>query len=561
MTSFADYNPEVAKQWHPTLNDFGPDEISFGSRKKVWWQCNNGHEWQTEAASRRDKKATCEMCIKTTVQGFVNNNQALIQELISPITNKTKVKTTQLLWQCEKKHEWTATIAQRVDGRKCDYCLGRKAWPGESDIATVRPELVRFWNDSEITPDSVLPNSSIKVDFKCPKSNSHPGWREPVRNLVRRGGCPECAASERAVGGREPLSVTHPDLAKLMVSKKSDVLTYGSEQKVVWKCLVNPEHEFTSSVYNRVRRPLSYCKKCTYDVFVSAPEKSMSELIEKLVGASNVKAGDYSLIGKELDCYVASKKVAFEFNGLYWHSEAHKNKSYHADKTRLCSDKGVQLVHIWEDDWRDRKDIVIRMIAVKLHAVDNLASLNLVSEASTEKIGARSTKVVTLTHSQASVFLQANHIQGSSTGSIRMGLEDTEGVLRAVMIVKTCADKKYIIERYATNGIVQGGFTKLLKQVERTIGKGTIVTYSDTGLSDGSLYSQNGFSESKKIAPDYSYIIDDTRVHKFNYRISRFAKDPELYFEENKTETELAKLNGLVRIWDAGKIRWIKNIS
>lgn len=83
------------------------------------------------------------------------------------------------------------------------------------------------------------------------------------------------------------------------------------------------------------------------------------------------------------------------------------------------------------------------------------------------------------------------------------------------------------------------------------------VTFADDSLSDGDLYAQLGFTAQETIAPDYSYRVGASRVHKFNYRRTRFQTDPLLTYREDHSETELAELNGLSRVWDYGKTRWV----
>ena len=52
--SFADLYPEVAKEWHPTLNGtLTASQVAPASSKIVWWQCPRGHEWQAQVAARR----------------------------------------------------------------------------------------------------------------------------------------------------------------------------------------------------------------------------------------------------------------------------------------------------------------------------------------------------------------------------------------------------------------------------------------------------------------------------------------------------------------------------
>ena len=82
------------------------------------------------------------------------------------------------------------------------------------------------------------------------------------------------------------------------------------------------------------------------------------------------------------------------------------------------------------------------------------------------------------------------------------------------------------------------------------------MTLADITLGSGGLYKTTGWVEDKLLRPDYSYVIRNSRVHKFNYRVQRFKTDSGLLFEEGMTESELAELNNLIRVYDAGKIRF-----
>ena len=56
--------PIIASQWHPTLNgDLTPNKVSCGSKKRVWWQCADGHVWNAVIYSRATgKKCGCPVC-------------------------------------------------------------------------------------------------------------------------------------------------------------------------------------------------------------------------------------------------------------------------------------------------------------------------------------------------------------------------------------------------------------------------------------------------------------------------------------------------------------------
>lgn len=56
--------------------------------------------------------------------------------------------------------------------------------------------------------------------------------------------------------------------------------------------------------------------------------------------------------GQELDVYVPGRKLAFEYDGLYWHSEeAGRGRGYHLAKTEACEKAGIRLVHVLESEW------------------------------------------------------------------------------------------------------------------------------------------------------------------------------------------------------------------
>ena len=46
--SLAEVRPELVPEWSEKNLPLKPDEITFGSNKKVWWRGACGHEWQTK---------------------------------------------------------------------------------------------------------------------------------------------------------------------------------------------------------------------------------------------------------------------------------------------------------------------------------------------------------------------------------------------------------------------------------------------------------------------------------------------------------------------------------
>ena len=128
-------NPELAKEWHPTKNDnLTPANVTSRSKKKVWWLCEKGHEWQAHIHHRTNgspcphcsgRKASKEYNLEIVnpelaKQWHPTKNCELKQKNVTPHSDK------RVWWICEKGHEWPASISNRSKGTRCPYCIGRK---------------------------------------------------------------------------------------------------------------------------------------------------------------------------------------------------------------------------------------------------------------------------------------------------------------------------------------------------------------------------------------------------------------------------------------------------
>ena len=70
------------------------------------------------------------------------------------------------------------------------------------------------------------------------------------------------------------------------------------------------------------------------------------------------------LDGKEIDIYFPQKKIGIEFNGLRWHTEwfGKREPDYHLKKTEECNRKGIGLIQIFEDEYVNKKQLVLNKI-------------------------------------------------------------------------------------------------------------------------------------------------------------------------------------------------------
>lgn len=160
---------------------------------------------------------------------------------------------SQIWWRCERGHTWQSAVYTRTDGSGCPYCAGKRAWPGESDLASRYPDLAAQWHPTKngtLTPEQVLPGGHQKVWWICEKGHQ---WQAVVKSRVSGCGCPVCTNRELAPGDND-LAAAFPVLAAQWDQKKNGKLTPqdvvpGTRRKVWWVC--RKGHEWQATVASR----------------------------------------------------------------------------------------------------------------------------------------------------------------------------------------------------------------------------------------------------------------------------------------------------------------------
>lgn len=563
FNDLATLKPVVASQWNHEKNlPLTLDTINVGSNKIVWWKNDAcGHEWEMKVATRNDHIA-CSVCDGYIIQSGFNDlttthpdiakewhptkNSALTPQEVSPGSGR------KVWWLSEDcGHEWEAIIKNRtIRGDSCLCCAGRMVITGVNDLATINPAIAAEWHPTKnlpLTAQTVSAGMKGGAWWQCIDKHE---WQAGVYDRKTHNyKCPYCSGRNAIVGVND-LATINPALVKEWDVDKNLPLTpqdvkASTNRKVWWVCPKN--HKWDAQVTGRSRG--QGCPVCAANAYVSRSEQKIADFIA--AQGLDIKQSDRkALKGTELDIYIPSKNIAIEFNGLYWHSDLKlADTKYHYKKWQAAKTAGIQLIQIWEDEWNSNPEQIKAMLLHKLGVSQQ------------ERVYARKTKVVMLATQQAEIFMSTHHVQGFASASYYLGLVDinTEE-LCSVLALKKEAGKTFNIIRYATSKNVVGGFTKLLKYAEATYKPARFITFSDHCVSNGGLYANNGFTADKELAPDYKYVVKGKRVHKFGYRLKKFRDDPNLLWQDGLTERELAILNKIPRIWDAGKTRWVKNI-
>jgi DNA-directed RNA polymerase subunit RPC12/RpoP len=554
LNDLATVDPELAGQWDYERNgSVKPQDVGIGSKRMTWWIVDGVHVRKSVAYMHGLKKKPVE--VRMISESIAASRPDLMSEWDSRNTANPQVvsvySNAAAWWHCENGHVWKARIANRANGSGCPYCSWRRAITGVNDLRTKRPDVMESWSDDNtLDPGKVTPGSNRKATWVCPKGHD---YEMTIVNRCGHGNhCPVCNGSKLLKGYNDLATVRH-DAARLWADDLNggvhpcDVQSQ-SHRVFWWRC--DRGHEWR----DMVNGPL-VCPECWADNRSAGETELYDAIVNMLPVAMRgevIRNNRTVLAGRELDVYIPSMRLAFEYNGVYWHDEEHHDRHYHEDKWRDCKHVGVTLMQIWEDDWMNRRGIIMDHIQVLLHQANDNA-----------RIGARQCSVADVSAHDVGAFMDRYHIQGRVGGSIRKALMH-DGVMVAAIICSRRNASTMVIERYATQShtLVQGGFTKLLTSILReNTNIDTVLTFSDHSLSDGHLYSRNGFTDDGMIPADYSYVIHGNRAHKFGYRLSRFKSDPALKYVSGCSEKELARMNGIHWIWDAGKTRWLLKVK
>lgn len=313
-------------------------------------------------------------------------------------------------------------------------------------------------------------------------------------------------------------------------------LEYIDNGKSLFKCDYGLEHTFEISkdVYNK--RKLYNVGLCTFcnkvDDNRSIKEKELSDFISNLYNGKIINNHRDSKM--EIDIYLPDLKLGFEFNGLYWHSDIYKEKNFHLNKTNFFKERGIRIIHIWEDDWDNKRNIVKSQIT-------NLLNLSI-------KIFARKCHIRELNNISCKEFLEKSHIQGNVNSVIKLGLYRGDELLSVMTFDHFEGRNKMNGNEWNLNRFcnklgynVIGGASKLLTYFIRNYDVKRIISYADKDWSLGNLYNRLGFSLIRESKPDYKYVVDNKRLHKSRFRKSR----------TNISESKLL----IPKIWDCGKIK------
>lgn len=241
----------LLQQWHPTKNEpMTPKTVTYGSKRKLWWRCEKGHEWQAMAYTRTEGSG-CPYCAGKKACPGENDLASQRPDLAAqwnPVKNRGLTPADVLLgshykawWICEKGHEWQAIVKSRTSGAGCPVCANHRLIPGENDLAATHPDLAGQWHpvkNGKLTPRDIGAGTKRKVWWQCGKGHE---WQASVASRTSGGtGCPVCAG-KRVIPGDNDLASRFPDIAAqwhptLNGTLRAEEVSAASNRRVWWCC-------------------------------------------------------------------------------------------------------------------------------------------------------------------------------------------------------------------------------------------------------------------------------------------------------------------------------------
>jgi hypothetical protein len=327
--SLAENYPKLIKSWNPYKNGkLTPYDVAPYSNKKVWWICENGHEWQASVANRTGiNKTGCPYCSGRKARKD-NNFAVLFPNILKEwdFDKNCPIKPTDLMpnshkkvwWKCKYNHKWRTGIVYRTKQKSgCPYCSGKLA-DSDNSLAALYPDLSKEWDpekNGDLIPNDVRPGTDRKVWWICSKGHS---WKAAIyhRTMAKKPtGCPYCSGREAT--NKNNLAVLFPELIDEWNKEKNlplhpESLKPGSNKKVWWKCFRG--HEWKISPNKRTGADKTGCPYCN-------PQTSRFEiriLCELKYIFRNVKWRE-KINGIEIDVYVPRYYLGVEVDGYHWH--------------------------------------------------------------------------------------------------------------------------------------------------------------------------------------------------------------------------------------------------
>lgn len=450
---------------------------------------------------------------------------------------------------CRKHGPFDQVAKTHATGSNCPACVGLLPITWDDFMTRARAIHGDRYDYAQVR----LTNVSTPVTMLCPEHG--PFEQRPTDHLNQKQGCPACA-------GHRP--VDYAEFVRRAQEIHGDRYTYSEadyqvyKQKTVVTCA---EHGPFPVLPQSHTDHQSGCPRCASLRTSSRAEDALADWVTSL-GVTVVRNERQVLDGPEIDIYVPERRLGIEYNGSYWHrDQIIKNRRHHEYKVIAAERAGIRVVTIWDFDWQQRQPLVQSWLRHAL-GVSNLPQVH-----------ARACSLRAVTPADANDFYTQNHLQGGvRRHAIHLGLYQAETLVACMTFMQGGSRRgrfgaeEWELIRYATAAQVRGGASRLFHAFCQQYNPQQVWSFSDRQHFSGNLYPALGFVIDGRVAADYR--VADKRglrvwakaAWQRRFIPKRLAElglpvnfDPA---SDPRSEHQLQDEIGVVRIFDAGKLRW-----
>lgn len=263
--------PELAKEFHPTKNgNTKLENYKESSGKKVWWQCEKGHEWEAVINTRTKRGYSCPICSNQKIVHGINDLKTVYPDIakeISIVGNEgidldqlSCRSSRKIMWMCPSGHEYKAAICKRTTrGDGCPFCSGKRPIPGKTDLGTIHSEVKVYWNlKANGNIENYSSGSCKEVEWQC--QNGH-HWKNKIFKQVNANICPYCTG-RLLVRGKNDVATVYPELVTEWDAEANGIGPFevkaSTSLYAYWKC--RKEHSWKANIGNRIKgKGCPYC--------------------------------------------------------------------------------------------------------------------------------------------------------------------------------------------------------------------------------------------------------------------------------------------------------------
>lgn len=334
---------------------------------------------------------------------------------------------------------------------------------------------------------------SKKYTIICPK---HGEFQQNFENHLTGRGCSKCGRDRTT----KSQTLTVEEVLSKCIEAHGDRYSYPNLNYVLYNENINvvcKKHgEFKQVAANHMAG--SGCPQCGW--VDSKDEIAIRDFLSEHIEVDHANRNILKNRA-EIDFYIPSLNLGIEFNGLYFHSDKFQHNNYHLDKTQQCQEKGIKLIHIFEDEWKNKEEVVKSRLLELIGKSPNV-------------ISAKDCKIKTVDFDTAKEFIKINDLTEIEELDVALGLYyNNDLICLAIFINK--APWKLLKLCNKLNTEVRGGYKTLWDYFQKYFPWGNITADVDLRWDDGKSYERLGFQLTEHTKPNYFFTKGRIRQRKY----------------------------------------------